>query len=63
MLGVLIDNKLTFKNHVSMWKSKSKKVHALVRVSNYMSKEKTKDSYECIFNLIKWICSFSLDVS
>ena len=40
LLGVIIDNKLTFNEHVSkLWKKTSNKLHALVRISKYMTKD------------------------
>ena len=41
LLGVTIDNKLTFDEHVSgLCKKASQKLHALARVANYMSTKK-----------------------
>ena len=43
LLGVMIDKKLNFKDHVSkICKKASQKIHALARISNYMSKDKLK---------------------
>ena len=43
LIGVMIDNKLNFKDHVSkICKKASQKIHALARISNYMSKDKLK---------------------
>ena len=43
LLGVTIDNKLTFNDHVEgLCKKASKKLHALNRVSRYMSTEKKR---------------------
>ena len=41
LLGVLIDNKLTFNEHVSkLYKKASNKLLALARISKYMTKDK-----------------------
>ena len=41
LLGVTIDNQLNFSEYVSnIWKKVSKKLHALARISKYMSQEK-----------------------
>ena len=43
LLGITIDNKLNFNEHVSkLCKKTSQKLHALARISNYMSTEKLK---------------------
>ena len=43
LLGVVIDQKLNFKQHVNMVCTKaSQKLHALTRASTYMRKEKTR---------------------
>lgn len=43
MLGVTIDNKLDFSEHVSnICKTVSSKLHALARISNFMSQEKLR---------------------
>ena len=43
LLGVLIDNKLTFNEHVSkLCKKASNKLHALARISKYMTKDKLR---------------------
>ena len=43
LLGIIIDNKLNFKEHVTkMCKKASKKLHALCRVANYMTSDKLK---------------------
>ena len=43
LLGVLIDNKLTFNDHASkLGKKASQKIYALTRASNYTSKEKLR---------------------
>ena len=43
LLGVLINNKLTFNEHVSKpCKKSSNKLHALARISKYMTKDKLK---------------------
>ena len=43
LLGVTIDNKLTFKEHLSnLCKKVSLKLHALARISNFMSQDKLR---------------------
>ena len=43
LLGVMIDNKLNFKHHVSkICKKASQKIHALARISNYMNQDKLR---------------------
>ena len=43
LLGVIIDNKLTFNEHVSkLSKKASNKLHALARISKYMTKGKLR---------------------
>ena len=43
LLGVIIDNKLTFNEHVSkLCKKASNKLHALARISKYMTKDKLR---------------------
>ena len=43
LLGITIDNKLNFDEHVTkMCKEVSQKLHALARISNYMSQEKLR---------------------
>ena len=40
LLGVLIDNKITFNKHVSkLCKKASNKLHALARISKYVAKD------------------------
>ena len=57
-LGVLIDNKLTFNEHVSkLCKKASNKLHALVRISKYMTKDKLRTIMDAFFS------SLSLHIS
>ena len=50
LLGVLIDNKLTFNYYVSkLCKEVSQEIHALVRASNCMSKEKLRILMNTLF--------------
>ena len=43
LLGVIIDNKLTFNEHVSkLCKIASNKLHVLARISKYMTKDKLR---------------------
>ena len=55
LLGILIDNKLTFEEHIkTLLKKGNQKLHALMRVAKYMSAEKLrllmKTFIECHFN-------------
>ena len=43
LLGIIIDNKLNFNEHISkLCKKVSQKIHALARISNFMSTEKPR---------------------
>ena len=43
LLGIIIDNKLNFNEHISkLCKKVSQKIHALARISNFMSTEKLR---------------------
>ena len=43
LLGIIIDSKLNFNEHISKWcKKVSQKIHALARISNFMSTEKLR---------------------
>ena len=49
-IGVIIDNKLTFNEHVSkICKKASNKLHALAGISKYMTKNKLRTYNECLF--------------
>ena len=51
LLGVTIDNKLTFDEHVSgLCKKASQKLHALARVANYMSTNKLRVIMKAFIN-------------
>ena len=51
LLGVIIDNKLSFNEHVAgLCKNASKKLHALARVSNYMNMEKRRTIMNAFIN-------------
>ena len=51
LLGVLIDNKITFNNHVSkLCKEASNKLHVLARISEYMAKEKLRTIMNTFFS-------------
>ena len=63
LLGVQIDRKLKFEEHINiMLKEGNKKLHALMRISNYLSQEKlrliTKTLIESQFNYcpLIWMC-------
>ena len=50
LLGVLTDNKLTFNKHVSrLCKKESNKLHALARISKYMTKHKLRTIMNALF--------------
>ena len=62
LLGVMIDNKLNFKDHVSKTSNKaSQKIHALARISNYTNKDNLKTVMEAIITI--WILPACVDVS
>ena len=51
LLQVLIDNKLTFNEHVSKFcKKASNKIHALARISKYMTRDKLKTIINAFFS-------------
>ena len=51
LLGVLIDNKLNFNEHVSkLCKKASNKLHALARISKYMTKDKLRTIMNVFFS-------------
>ena len=50
LLGVIIDNKLTFNEHVSkLCKKASNKLHALAQISKYMTKDKLRTVMNAFF--------------
>ena len=50
LLGVIIDNKLTFNEHVSkLCKKASNKLHAFARISKYMTKDKLRTVMNAFF--------------
>ena len=52
LLGVLIDNKLNFNEYVSkLCKKASNKLHALARISKYMTKDKFRTIMNAFFLL------------
>ena len=63
LLGLLIDNKLTFNKHVSkLCKKASNKLYALARISNYMTKGKLRTVMNAFFYFSFGILLLSLDV-
>ena len=63
LLGVKIDSKMTFNDHVSGICTKaSQRLHALSRISNYMNLEQRKTNMT-FYSLSIWLLSFRLDVS
>ena len=58
LLGLLIDNKLTFNKHVSkLCKKASNKLYALARISNYMTKGKLRTVMNAFFTSHLAYCS------
>ena len=52
LLGVTIDNKLHFDEHVSnICKKVSCKLHALARISNFIDKDKVPPDYESVHRI------------
>ena len=63
LLGVLIDNKLTFNKQVSkISKKASNKLHAIARISKYMTKDKLRTIMNAFFCFSIRILALSLDV-
>ena len=63
LLGIIIDNKLTFNEHVSnLCKKASQKLHALARISNYMNIPKRRVIMKAFINSqfgycpLVWMC-------
>ena len=57
LLGVIIDNKLTFNEHVSkLCKKASNKLHALARISKYMTKDKLRTVMNAFFTSQSTYC-------
>ena len=51
LLGALIDNKFTFNEHVSkLCKKASNKIHALARISKYVTKDKLRTIMNAFFS-------------
>ena len=64
LLGVRIDSDLTFKEHVTSICSKAnQKLHALTRVSKYLSLQKRLHCHEVVYHFTVQLLSNSLDVS
>ena len=52
LLGLIIDNRLTFKDHINMLCRRANyKLHALRRIRKYLTLEKSKLIQLCIHNL------------
>ena len=63
LLGVTVDNKFSFEPHLNLvCKKVSQKLHALARVSKFISKKKTKSYHEGIYNVAVQLLSFDMDV-
>ena len=61
LLGVLIDNELKFDKHVeNLYKNASQKLHALARISKYMS---LRQRHEIFYKFTIWLLSNCVDVS
>ena len=64
LLGVTIDSKLSFDDHITiLCRKTSQKLHALSRVASYMSFGKKKNSFKNIYYLTIQLLSISVDVS
>ena len=64
LLGVTIDKKLDFNEHVTeLCKKANQKLHALARISNYMDKDKLKIDSKILHQISIWILSPGMDVS
>ena len=64
LLGVTIDNKLSFDDHITtLCRKTSQKLHALSRVASYMSFDKKNNSFKNIYYLTVQLLSISVDVS
>ena len=62
LLGVIIDRKLNFNEHITNWCNKaSKKIQALARIFPYMPVTPKKTFNECLFSFSVWIPPFSLN--
>ena len=61
LLGVTIDHELNFNDHVSkLCKKASTKLHALARVSKYISTNKLRIIMKAFISV--WVLSIDLDV-
>ena len=64
LLGVTIDNNLDFSEHVSkLCKKVSSKLHALARISNFMSREKLRVIMKSFHRISVQLLPLDLDVS
>ena len=64
LLGVRIDSDLTFTEHITSICSKAnQKLHALTRVSKYLSLQKRLHCHEVVYHFTVQLLSNSLDVS
>ena len=63
LLGILLDNKLTFGNRLLNIVNKvNQKIHAFARISKHVSEE-VENYHESICHFTVWILSTNLDVS
>ena len=63
LLGITIDSKLSFDDHITILCNKaSQKFHASLRVLSYMSFGKKKNSFKNIYYLIIQLLPISVDV-
>ena len=64
LLGILIDHKLTFENHLlNIVQKVNQKLHALARISKYMPRKKAENYHESICLFTVCILPTNLDVS
>ena len=64
LLGVLLDNQLSFKKHINNLCSKAiQKLNALSRISSYMSLDKRRIIMKAFINFAIWVLSLDLDES
>ena len=63
LLGILIDNKLTFEPYVeNRCRKAANKFHALIRRSKYMTTQQNKICHECFYQITIWLLHTYLEV-
>ena len=64
LLRVAVGNELSFEPHLNLvCKKVIKKLHALARISKFISKKKNKSCHEDIYNVAVQLLSFGIDVT